>query len=140
MTSSVVRPQPSGIRDAQPKPNSFKGDSMNVMAQAHKMTREAFALVTPEARKQMSYAKLFRAALIDFHKMNKASKVALPVSRNMYKIMDGLVSTKRVVGMITASSVEQANIRYQANGGKVTKILIEQVSFGYPTDECHVYA
>lgn len=42
------------------------------MALAHKMTRECFALVSEEARKQMSYAKLFRAALIDYHKEYKA--------------------------------------------------------------------
>ena len=65
---------------------------MNVMAQAHKMTREAFALATVEARKAMSYAKLFRSALIHFHKEYKAM-----IANRLYRIL----ATNEKTGEIT---------------------------------------
>lgn len=44
---------------------------MNVMAQAHKATKAFFANANAEIKAQFSYAWVFKANLVEFHKVNK---------------------------------------------------------------------
>lgn len=112
---------------------------MNVMKEAHKAVREAFAKVGHGVK--LEYRPLFRAALIDLHAKHKRQCEALQTGcRNLYKVIDGASPTQTVVAFLTAPSFEKANIRYQSNGGKVRAIKIEQLSWGYPQEELRIFA
>ena len=56
--------------------------------------------------------------------------------RNLFKIW----SKKTVVAFVTAGNEAAALKRYAESGGKALEPTAERLTFGYPADECVIYA
>lgn len=69
--------------------------------------------------------------------MTKQATTQLNAFRNLYRVKS---ANGRVVAFVTSHDHTNAEERYLLNGGAEHDITIEQISNGYPSDECSIYA
>jgi len=62
--------------------------------------------------------------------------MTLAAFRNLYRIKDG----EDTVAFVTAISYTRAEERYVLNGGARENVTVQQISSGYPVDECKIIA
>lgn len=111
---------------------------MNVMAYAHRQVKAMKAHRAKLGLECKSYREMLSACLKVAHQRYKIAVQNLQTGfRNLYRFIS---AEGKLLAFITAGSKEKAMDKYLDNGGEVLTPEIRQVSFGYPKEECEVYA
>lgn len=110
---------------------------MNVMAQAHKVTKTRIARMIVNGIKPAAYKVIFRAELRLGHKEYKAKCEAMQNAfRNLYKVTD---DSGKVLAFITARNAHGAVDVYTLKSQNFKEVKVVQMSHGYHKDQCEIY-